>query len=49
MTHVEGRIGVRIKVAGLEVMLLVVEIKFLMGNTQTTYPFSYPARDRIRE
>jgi hypothetical protein len=37
------------QLCGVEVMLLVVEIKFLMWNTQATYPFSYRARDCIRE
>jgi hypothetical protein len=32
----------------MEVML-VVEIEFLVENTQATYPFSYRARDFVRK
>lgn len=49
MTYWKGRIYAQINFGGVEVMLLVVEIKFLMWNTQATYPFSYRARDCIRE
>jgi hypothetical protein len=43
MTHVEGRIGVRNNFAWLEVMLLVVEIKFLLGNTQAHVTLFVPS------
>lgn len=49
MTYLKGRIGAQINFVGWEVMLLVVEITFLVQNTQATYPFSYRARDCVQK